>query len=171
MSDQTRVQAQQIFAQAQRVHVGDGKTRVRANRADIGDMIVEPFELEQNDSEVRRARWNGHAGERFDRLTKREGVRHARVAGNSLGQFESLGERGGLEELFNAFVDEIHARFEIDDRFAFDAEAKMTGLDDAGVDGTDGDFINAFAFDAAKRIGLRRRRKNLARTIASFNSG
>ena len=30
----------------------------------------------------------------------------------------------------------------------------MTGLDDAGVDRAHGDFVNAFAFDAAKRIGF-----------------
>ena len=133
--DQTRIQAQQIFAQAQRVRVGDRKTRVRANGAYVGDMIVEPFELEQDDPQVSRARWNGHAGERFNGLTKSQRVRHARIAGNSLGQFEPLGECGRLEKLFNPFVDEIHARFEIDDRFAFDAEAKMAGLDDARVHG------------------------------------
>ena len=81
-------------------------------------------------------------------------MRHARIAGNSLRQFESLHERGRLEKLFDALVDEVHARFEIDNRFAFDAEAKMAGLDDARVNGTDRDFVEAFAFDAAKRIGF-----------------
>ena len=72
------------------MHVRKRKTRIRANRANVRDVIIKPLELEQNYSEIRRASGNRHPGERFHGLTKREGVRHARIAGNSLGGYMAL---------------------------------------------------------------------------------
>ena len=74
VSDKRGVQPQQVFAQAQRVHVGERKTRVGANGADVRDMIVEPFELEQDDAQIRprAAEWSRRrAIQRLDKKPER----------------------------------------------------------------------------------------------------
>ena len=44
---------------------------------------------------------------------------------------------------------------EVKDAVADDVEAKVAGLDDAGVDGADGDLVDALALDAEERMRRR----------------
>src|SRR5262249_61445656 len=86
-----------------------------------------------------------------ERLTQGESVTDAGVAGDPLGQLRCARERQGFEQLLSAFVHEPEASLEVDDRFALDREAKVPGLDDAGVHRSNGDFEDAWPLDATKR--------------------
>ena len=93
MAEQARVQAQQVFAEPQRVCVDDGKSGVIANRANVRDMVVKPFQFEQDHSKIGSPARNFGAGEGFHRLAKRQSMGHARITGNSFGQLDCLGKR------------------------------------------------------------------------------
>ena len=56
-----------------------------------------------------------------------------------------------FEEFLDAFVDEPEAGFHRDDGFADDREPEVSGFDESGVDWTDGDFVDAGAFDGDER--------------------
>ena len=57
-----------------------------------------------------------------------------------------------LKAFFDAFVLVAEALFEAQDFFADDREAEVPRLDNPGVYRADCDFVNAFAFDADKRV-------------------
>jgi len=54
--------------------VAEGEAGVVDDHADVGDVVVEPFELEEDDAEPARARRNLAAGKRLERLAVREPV-------------------------------------------------------------------------------------------------
>jgi len=150
------VQPQQLLADPETVRVAEGETRVVDDHADVGDVVVEALELEQDDAEPPGARRRLAAGERLERLAVGQGVADARVARDALGEPGSLVERQRLEELLGALVDEAEPRLEVHDRLALDAEPEMAGLDDPGVHRADGDLEDALALDGGRgTAGLR----------------
>ena len=138
------------------MRVAEGEAGVVDDHAHVADVVVEALELQEHDAQPRPAGGYGAAGERLEGLAVGERVADGRVAGDALGERRRPLERKRLEELFGALVDEAESGFEVNDRLALDAEAEVTGLDDAGVDGPHGDLVDALAFDAAERERLTR---------------
>ena len=69
-----RVQPTELLADPETVRVAEGEAGVVDDHADVGDVVVEPFELEEDDAEPARARRNLAAGKRLERLAVREPV-------------------------------------------------------------------------------------------------
>src|SRR5205814_7608444 len=90
----------------------------------------------------------------FERAAVRERMAHARVSRDPLRELDALREGKRLEQLLGALVHEAEPRLEIHDRLAFDAEAEVAGLDDAGVHRPHRDLEDAFAFDPPERKRL-----------------
>ena len=136
--------------------MAEGEAGVVDDHADVGDVVVEPLELEEDDAEPARARRHLAARERLERLAVGERVARARVARDALGKLGRALEGQRLEELLGALVDEAEPRLEVHDRLALDAEAEVAGLDDARVHGPHRDLEDALALDAAERKRLAR---------------
>jgi hypothetical protein len=83
-----------------------------------------------------------------------EGVPDGGVAGDPLGQLDASREISALEEPFDSFMDEPQTRFYVENGLAHHRESEVAGLDEAGMDRTDGDFIDAGSFDSEERIRL-----------------
>jgi hypothetical protein len=60
--------------------------------------------------------------------------------------------RQALESLFGALVDVEQAQLQVQDGLAGDAESEMPGLDDTGVDRSDGNLEDAFTGDGPERV-------------------
>ena len=95
----------------------------------------------------------GPAGGVFDGEAVGEGVADGGVAADPFGQGQCVGEVAAFEEFLESFVDEPEAGLEFEDGFADDGEAEVAGFDEAGVDGSDGDFVDAGAFHAEEGVG------------------
>jgi hypothetical protein len=94
-------------------------------------------------------------------------VSDRRVARHALGERHAVNRLTAREEALRALVCEIQTGPHLDDGLAEDAEAEMTGLNDAGMDGTDGNLIDALALHFRERkrpavIGKRRGQPVLA---------
>src|SRR5262245_13817724 len=76
-----------------------------------------------------------------------------RIARNALGQFHALGGQPAFKQLLRPLVCEVEANLQINHRLADDAEAEVSGLDDARMNRADGNLINTFAADGQKRKG------------------
>ena len=141
------VESEELFADAEGVGVEDAVADVVGERADVGGVVVEPFELEQQGAEVLPGGRDGDAEGVFDGEAVREVVADGGVAGDAFGEFDAGAVVAAFEEFLDAFVDEPEAGLHRDDGLADDGEAEVAGFDEAGVDGTDGDLVDAGAFD------------------------
>ncbi len=96
---------------------------------------------------------------------EREGKGHGNrtVAGDAGCNACGRAEVSTNTERFNAFVHITKPLFEPHHCLAICSETEMTGLDDAGVNGTDGNLVQAFALNGKKRIGLMRNTYALSR--------
>jgi hypothetical protein len=65
----------------------------------------------------------------------------------------AVGDRERLEALVDSLVDVAHALLEAQHLLAHDGEAEVARLDDARVDGTDRNLVDAVAFDAHEGYG------------------
>ena len=133
------------------MRVPDGESGVVGDRAKIGDVVVEPFQLQQGDPNVPRATRRLRVGRGLNRLAVRKRVADARVARDPLGQFHTGGRQPVFEQLLRPLMREVQARFHVDDRLAHHAEPEMPGLDHAGVYRSDRDFVHALAADRLER--------------------
>src|SRR5438445_4485799 len=156
MPRQALVEPQNLLPDAEAVRVAEAESCVVDDHAHVADVVVDPLELEEDDAEPARPRRHGASGERLERLAVGEDVPETGVPGDPLGERRRLVERKRLEELLRALVDEAESRLEIHDRLSLDAEAKVPGLDDAGVDRPDGDLEDALTLDMTERKRLAR---------------
>ena len=90
---------------------------------------------------------------RLDRAREGECVGHRAVAGDAPGEHRGALDRRARHQPFDALVHVAESRLEPHDRLAVRREAEVSGLDDAGVHGTDRDLVQAFAFGGQERIG------------------
>ncbi len=77
---------------------------------------------------------------------------HRAIPGGPPGQLCRAVEVGAFHQLLDALVDIAQALLEPDDRLAAGGEAEMSGLDDAGMDRTDRDLVQAFALGGKEDI-------------------
>jgi hypothetical protein len=147
------VEPEQLLADALGVGVQDAVADVVAQRADVGDVVVEPLQFEQD-----RALAGGLGGYRppggvLDGEAVGEGVPDGGVAADALGQWQAGGGGTAFEEFLNAFVDEPQAGLEFEDGLADDGEAEVAGFDKAGVHRADRDLVDAGSFHGQEREG------------------
>ena len=149
-----RVEAQESLADAERVRVGDAEADVVAECADVGDVVVETFELEENRTQHLGGGRGGCCAGFFDGEAVGEGVADGGVAGDPLRQLDTFQRVPAFEESFDSFVDEPESSFDVEDGLANHGEPEVSGLDDTGVDRPDGNLIDAGSFNPEERIGL-----------------
>src|ERR1051325_9220642 len=131
------VDAQHALLESHRVHVRADKRHIRANRADIGDMVVKPFQFEAKRAErAGTGRRLGVSGT-LDGVAKSLRVREAGIAGNALREANAVLDGRGLEELLNALMHVKHPKLEVEHRLSRHAEQEVARLDDARMHRTD----------------------------------
>ncbi len=125
MTRDAPVDAQELFADAEGVGVQDAVADVVCERADVGGVVVEPFELEQECSQVLPGGRDGDAERVLDREAERQVVADGGVAGDAFGELGPGAVVAVLEELLDPFVDEPQPCLHGDDRFADDREPEV----------------------------------------------
>ena len=121
----------------------------RADVPEIADVVVQPLELEGDPAQEAGAGRHLDVGDLLRRLGEAEAVRQR------AGPTQAL-DRHSLNALLQPAVGVEQAGVEVKDGLAHGAEAEVTGLDDARVDGPDGDLEHALALHLEVRELLRR---------------
>src|ERR1035437_10455103 len=78
----------------------------------------------------------------FDGLAVRERVTGRGVTTDAFGEVDGISGAQPLEELLHPTVGEPEPDLELEDALPDDREAEVSGLDDAGVDGSHRDLID-----------------------------
>ncbi|WP_235096239.1 hypothetical protein [Streptomyces sp. A1-5] len=141
------VEAQELFADALGLGVEDGVADVVAQCAEVGGVVVEAFEFQEEGAGALGGLGDVGTGGFFDGEAVGEGVADGGVATDAFGKGEAVLDGAAFEEFLDAFVDEPEAGFEAEDGLADDGEAEVAGFDESGVDGADRDLVDAVALD------------------------
>ena len=144
--------AQHAFAQDAALRMHDGEGSIIAYRADIAEMIGEPLELRHQCTQIVAAFGNLYRERRLDRLRESERIGDRTIAGKTRCKALSLGECRTSHERFDALVDVAQPLLEPHHRLTICREAEMSGLDDAGVHGPDGDLVQALPLDGQESV-------------------
>ena len=134
-----------------RVHQREGS--VVADRADIAEMIGEPLQFRHQRAQTDRAR--GGASKPSAASTARAKamrIGDGAVAGDARRRAAPLRERRAAHQRVDALVDIAEPLFQPHHGFAVGGEAEMAGLDDAGMNRSDRNLMQALAFDRQERI-------------------
>ena len=145
------VEPQQLFADALSVRVGECESDVVGQRAQVGDVVVEPFEFDEQRPQPVHLVGEFDPERVFDGEAVGERVRDGGVAADAFGQVDRAVGRPAVEELFQAAVDEPQSGLEPQHGFAGDGEAEMAGFDQPGVHGADRDLIHPGSVDGDER--------------------
>ncbi len=127
------------------MRVKQSEGRIIADRADVAEMIGEPFEFRHQGTEISRARRNGNFECRFHGGGKGPSIGDRAVARDPAGKARSLIERRIHHQPIDAFVHIAEPFFEPHDNFAIGGKAKMAGLDNAGMHGSHRNLMQRFA--------------------------
>ena len=100
-----------------------------------------------------RAHWNLYGDRSFDCARKSGCISDRTIAGYAAGQFGCAFDIGTLQKAFDALVGVAEPGFQADYGFSVRVEAKVSRLDDARVDWSDGNLMQAFAFGGQEAIG------------------
>src|ERR1035441_6673270 len=134
--------------------VGDDEANVVHDSADVRNVVVNALQFQKDGSHSFGAFGDLHFGGLFNRLTKSNAVREARIAGNALCQIDRALHRQLLETLFDSLVDVKHAQLQVKNGLAGNREIEMARLDDAGVNRAYGKLKNAFAEGGSIDVAL-----------------
>ncbi len=124
--------------------VGDDEADVGRNGPDVGHVIVDPFELQQNRARHQSGWRHFNFGRPLDRLAESRRVGKTGIAGNAFRQEHGLMNRQALKKLLGPLVRIEHSQLQVEDRFPGHGEAEMPRLDDACVDRSYWHLQNAF---------------------------
>ena len=145
------VEPQQLFPDALSVRVGQPESDVVGQRAQVGDVVVEPFQFDEQGAEPVRIVAQFDAESILDGEAVGNRMRDGGIAADALGQpYRAVG-RAALEELFQAPVHEPESSLESQDRFARDGEAEVAWLDQPGVHRAYRDLIHPGPIDRDER--------------------
>jgi hypothetical protein len=142
-SGERLVQAQHKLSHAAGMSVGNHESNIVGDGSDIGDVICNSFQFEQNGAHELRAFRDLDLRCLLDGLAECRAVGERRIARNALGQKHGAVNGEILEELLGSLVRVEHAELQIEDRLAGDGEVEVAGLDDAGVNGADRNLEDA----------------------------
>src|SRR5206468_5793749 len=144
------VEPKHVFSKPQGMGIGDGKAGIRAYSADIRNVVIEALQFLKHHPKVVRALWHFHARAPLNGHAIRKSVRHARVARHAFGQLGTAGKVHRFEQLFNALVQKEETGFEVHNRLALDAETKMAGFDNTGMNRAHRDLVGPFTLHLLK---------------------
>ena len=137
--------AQHHFPQPAGVGVGDHEADVRRDGSDIGDVVVDALQFQQ-DGAHERARGGTSISAALSTAwqnavpcenAESPEMLSARNTARWMGRF--------FEELLGALVRVEHAQLQVEDGLAGDGEVEVAGLDDAGMNRADGNLEDAFS--------------------------
>ncbi len=132
------------------VHQREGG--IVADRADVAQVVGDPLELGHQRTQPDRARRRLDRQGRLGRPRERVGVGDRAVARGAPGELgRALQGRPG-DQALDALVDIAQALLQADHGLAACGEAKMAGLDDAGMHRADRDLVQALALGRQERI-------------------
>ncbi len=152
-----------VFAQARELGQPETQRGIVAERAEVAEVIRDPFALEQQRTQPMRPRWDRTGGRGLEGHAVGPGTGHRRVARDPARQAVRLERRQLREAAVDALVRVAQVLFEPQHLLADDREAKMPRLDDARVHRANGDLVHAVAFDTHEgvvrwHVGVRRGR-------------
>ena len=102
MSGDGGVDPQQLFADALGVRVGEGESDVVGQRAEVGDVVVEPFELDEQGPQPVYLVGQVDTERVFDGEAVGERVRDGGVAADAFGQLDCACQRCGPAKSFSS---------------------------------------------------------------------
>ncbi len=108
-------------------------------------MIGEAFELCHQRPQIDGTGWNLDVDRRLDRMSKSKRVSDRAVARGAPCQARRRVETGARHQRLDAFVHVTKALLQPNHRLAVSRKTEMPGLDDAGMNRTDGNLVQALA--------------------------
>ena len=153
--------AQHVFAQDAAMRVHERERRVVADRADVAEMIGQPFEFGHQRAQILRARRRLDAERRLDRMREGDAVGDGAVAGGARGELCRLRDGRARHQRLDALVHVAEPLFEPHHGLAAGGEAEMSGLDDAGMHRADRNLMQALALDRQELVGVACRRSGV----------
>src|SRR5665811_279968 len=117
-------------------------------------MVVEAFELQDQGPQPMGRLAHGDAEGVFDGHAVCQRVAGGGVTADAFGEMDGASGAEPLEELLNSTVGEPESGLELEDALPDHGEAEVSGFDDAGVDGSDGDLIDPIADHCQKGVCL-----------------
>ncbi len=159
-SEQLAVQPHESFTQCLRTTCRNSERHVCRERTDVGRVVVDAFQLQQEHAQCACTRRNRHIGQPFDGVRVGQRVANARITGYGLGQKQSVRPREPLESFLRAFVNVEQSELQVQDGFASDAETKVPGFNHARVYGPDRDLKHPFSLDLPEGVRLSGRSRN-----------
>ena len=149
---------QDAFTQDAAMGMHERKRRVVANRPDVAEVIGQPLELSHECAQPNGAPWRLDLQGGFDGASESDTVGDGAVARRTPGEARSAPDIRASHESFDTFVGIAQPLFEADHSLPGRRKPEMAGLDDAGMHGADGDFMQALPFARQKGIGRGLRR-------------
>jgi hypothetical protein len=134
------------------VDVEDTVVDVVAQGADVGDVVVEPFQFQQDPADPLRVRGYRELIGVFDRAAEGEGVPDGGVAADPFGQFDRLLGTSSMEQPLQSSVDEPEPGLEFQNGLSHDGEPEVAGADHPGVHRADRDLVHTRPLDRAEGI-------------------
>jgi hypothetical protein len=110
-------------------------------------VVVQPLELGEQDPRPAGPRRDDRARQRLHRLRIGHRVGDRADAAGPLDQRGGRHERAPLDELLETAVDEEEPRIQVEHALANRREPEVARLDDPGVDGADGELVDALPVD------------------------
>ena len=117
------------------------KRRVIADRADVADVIGEPFKFRHQRPQENRASRDFDFESGFDSVGESERIGDRAVAGDAASETHRTIERRIDHQLLNAFVGIAEPLLQADDDLSISGKAKMPWLDNSGVDRANGNLM------------------------------
>ncbi len=132
---------------------GGEEGHVMGEGAEVAGVVGEAFEFEGEGAEPLGAEGRFGLGEGFEESGVGGGVGNGGIAGGGFDLGEGGAVRAAGEGVFDPAVLVAEGDFEVEHVFALALEAEMAWLDDAGVDGADGDLMDFGALDLEEGVG------------------
>ena len=147
MAEKFAVQPQPVFLEAHELGKAEGQRGVVAERAQIAEVVGDALALQHQGAQQEGARRRADAAGGLDGAGIGPGVGAGRVARDAAGQARALGEVFADEQPLDALVLVAEALLQAQQALADHRKSEVARLDDAGMDGADGNLVRALAAD------------------------
>ena len=145
MAGQLRVQSACAFGERDEAHVAGCESDAGADSRDVVEVVPEPFELEEDRAGARDVRGRPQPENLLAGVCVGNGVGDRAGGARPRGVRDPFGEGVALGGAFEAAVLVEEPDVEMQDQVADDVEAKVAGLDHAGVDRAYRDLVGVVA--------------------------
>ncbi|MBM7789640.1 hypothetical protein JOD67_006320 [Tenggerimyces flavus] len=152
MTGELRVDPEKLFANALGVGMENAEADVVAERTEIGDVVVEAFQLQQQRPVPGGVNRSVDAERLLDRERVREAVPDRGVTADAFGELDPVVRFAALEELLDALVHEPEPWLELQDGLSNNGETEVSGFDEPRVHWADRYLVDARPLDGAERI-------------------